>query len=301
MPLLAQLPVQTLVELCVDPAPGSQNSSNSSGNTAENERWRFQNQSSTSNALICPVRKYRQDELTSAYLLAHPSGFIRKYSGTTSTVTHQIRQLHTSVLKIKHCMLYDCIVTVEQERDVTYICAYHNWRRDPNLDDGRPTAPEHGHHHDGSEAPHRNKTRAYQLPLASLAIAEQEVLISVCADTGRVAVCEGSAINLYSCESGPFEHVCELHVVLPGHGHICDLQFLHPWLAVMSDNEVQVSFLDIIKSSATSGTDATNWSMESSILFSSDDEDDEVDFVFDGVSGRDIMVYSSWLVLCRYQ
>ena len=47
-------------------------------------------------------------------------------------------------------------------------------------------------------------------------------------------------LNLYSCESGAFEHVCEMQVALPGGGSVRSVQFLHPWLACMSDNEVQV-------------------------------------------------------------
>ena len=86
--------------------------------------------------LICPVRKYFDDVATGAFLLVHAaSGFIRCYSGTTATATHQIRQLHKTVLKIKHCIQEDCIVTIEREGDVVYVCAYHDWRRNPDVDD----------------------------------------------------------------------------------------------------------------------------------------------------------------------
>ncbi len=89
---------------------------------------------------MCPVRKYFDDCVNSAFLLVHPSGFIRKYAGATCTVTHQVRQLHATVLKIKHCSQYDCIVTVEREKEVMYICAYHNWRRNPDAQQVTTTA-----------------------------------------------------------------------------------------------------------------------------------------------------------------
>eukprot|EP00750_Incisomonas_marina_P021112 INCI4171.2.p1 GENE.INCI4171.2~~INCI4171.2.p1 ORF type:complete len:1756 (-),score=289.03 INCI4171.2:2813-7867(-) len=136
-------------------------------------------------------------------------------------------------------------------------------------------------------------------------MAEEEVLVSVCDCTGRVAVLESHVLNLYSCESGPFEHVCELRVALPGHAPISSIQFLHPWFACMSDNEVQVSYLDVVKrrpgmprgpneSGGAAGVATENIANDGS----SDDEteedqqDETTDFVFDAVSGRDLLATS---------
>jgi hypothetical protein len=126
---VALLPVEWCVELAVetaatDPAPGAAAAAVAAAAAAQ-----------SGPPLICPVRKYAEDILSGAFLLAHPSGFIRRYAGATSTATHQIRQLHPHVVQIKHCVQYDCVVTVERESEVTYICAYHNWRRNPDDED----------------------------------------------------------------------------------------------------------------------------------------------------------------------
>ena len=159
---------------------------------------------------------------------------------------------------------------------VLYICAYHNWRQNPD-DPGA---------HSGNDS---NQTQAYQLPLASLSLAQDNVLISVCDVTGRVAIAESqNVVNLYSCESGPFEHVCELRAVLPGHGSIRNIQLLHPWLAYMSENEVQVACVDVVKQKPDDQSTSAVWEREKTKLATALD-DDVVDFVFDGASGRDLL------------
>ncbi len=132
----------------------------------------------------------------------------------------------------------------------------------------------------------------------------------MCDLTGRVAVVESRlVVNLYSCESGPFEHVCELCVSLPGGGPLQDVQLLHPWLACMSDREVLVSYVDIVKRSAVTTTTTTAAAAATTTTTTTtgsgsggrggggndddeEEEDDVVDFVFCGVTGRDLLVRS---------
>lgn len=294
-------PVEKVIEIVMDTNVETIASQPSSVTSCSTSYARNKTKRVNTHPLICPVRKYPDDIMTSAFLLVHASGFIRKYSASTCSVTHQVKHLHSQVLKIKHCVQYDCIVTVEKEGDIMYICSYHNWRTNPQQLD-----VDH-HHVVHAQKVHQveevvieensteqdpylknivGQTRAYKLPLASLSVSQTNVLISVCDVTGRVAICEShNTVNLYSCETGPFEHVCELRIALPAHGLLKNVQFLHPWLACASTNEVQVCYIDVIKKSSVyeNSIKKHNESRQHS-------EHASVDFVFDGATGHDILV-----------